>query len=267
MLRPTPEPLAGPKASLPEEDPSKTFQLATEMAPDAPGAWRRPGELGAADMVAIARFDRDPGRGRRVPLPEPHSLNAPLDQVLAARRTRRTFGGGTLSLPALSTWLGAGFGVVEPAPGPGQRARRTAPSAGGLYPVQVWVFPNRVEQLGQRFYRYLPDDRCLVEASPPVSARRVQAALCEEPAAAESAVVFVLVLQAERTRRKYGARGYRYALLDAGHVAQNLCLAAAALELPIQPSCGFYDRALSTCLGVDGVEVFPAYVLYGGTGS
>ena len=64
-----------------------------------------------------------------------------------------------------------------------------------------------------------------------------------------------------RSRFKYGQRGYRFALLEAGHLAQNVLLAAEALDLGAAPIGGFYDRQLAEFLEIDGVNEGPLYVI------
>ncbi len=64
-----------------------------------------------------------------------------------------------------------------------------------------------------------------------------------------------------RSRFKYGLRGYRFVLLEAGHVGQNVVLAAAALGLPALPLGGFYDRPVESLVGVDGLDEAVVYVV------
>ena len=64
-----------------------------------------------------------------------------------------------------------------------------------------------------------------------------------------------------RTRFKYGQRGYRFALLEAGHLVQNVLLAATALDIAAVPVGGFYDRRLADVLMVDGINEAPLYVV------
>src|SRR5205814_8594525 len=81
------------------------------------------------------------------------------------------------------------------------------------------------------------------------------------------AVVLVVTAMFWRTRFKYGLRGYRFALIEAGHLAQNVLLAATALRLPAVPVGGFYDRRLDDFLAVDGVDESSLYsVFVGGHG-
>ena len=66
----------------------------------------------------------------------------------------------------------------------------------------------------------------------------------------------------ERTKRKYGERGYRYVLLDIGHLGQNLCLAATAAGLAMMTTCGFFDDDVNRLLGVDGLDEAVVYVAF-----
>jgi SagB-type dehydrogenase family enzyme len=78
----------------------------------------------------------------------------------------------------------------------------------------------------------------------------------------QAALVVAFTAVLERTKRKYGERGYRYALIEAGHVAQNLCLAAGALGLACMTVCGFFDDKLNDLFGLDGVDETSLYVAY-----
>ena len=69
-----------------------------------------------------------------------------------------------------------------------------------------------------------------------------------------------------RSRFKYGQRGYRFVLLEAGHVAQNVALTAAALALPMLPYGGFYDLRLDELVGADGLDECTVHLLLVGGG-
>ena len=75
------------------------------------------------------------------------------------------------------------------------------------------------------------------------------------------AVALVVTAMLWRSRFKYGQRGYRFALLEAGHLAQNVLLASEGLDLAAVPVGGFYDRRLAALLAIDGVNEVPLYVL------
>ena len=94
------------------------------------------------------------------------------------------------------------------------------------------------------------------------------AAALVDPALVEGASALVVITgMFWRARFKYGVRGYRFALLEAGHVVQNAVLAAAALGLPALPVGGFYDRRLDALVGADGLDEASVYaLLIGGRG-
>ena len=89
----------------------------------------------------------------------------------------------------------------------------------------------------------------------------VRAAMVYEDVALGCGALFVVSAMFWRTRFKYGLRGYRFALLECGHLVQNLLLAATALDLAAVPLGGFYDRRLDELLGVDGVNESALYAV------
>jgi SagB-type dehydrogenase family enzyme len=93
---------------------------------------------------------------------------------------------------------------------------------------------------------------------------RIASVCCGQPHAREAALVVLVSAVTMRTRRKYGERGYRYALLDIGHLGQNLCLAGAALDLAVVTTCGFFDDEGADLLGIDGIDEALMYVAFVG---
>jgi SagB-type dehydrogenase family enzyme len=193
-----------------------------------------------------------------VPLPPALHPRTSLWLAIERRRSSRAFEGSPLRLQALATLLDAGYGTVAP-------TRRAVPSGGALYPLELFVFARRVEGLTATVCHFDPE-------------RRVLEVLCERDVSAEldaasafpglldraAAAVFVGAVF-WRTRFKYGQRGYRFALLEAGHVMQNILLAATALGVPALPLGGFYDDRVDTLLGLNGVDESALYgVVLGG---
>jgi SagB-type dehydrogenase family enzyme len=236
------------------------------------------GLTGASDLAGVGRLlashelrvsstravRRDP-QARLTRLPPPLPLRMPLGRALVRRRSCRRFGPGALALRELATLLHAGYGVtgalrVEE----GLQPLRAAPSGGALYPLELTVAARRVTGLAPGLYHLDPLDAVLEEVrlgSVPVAASTPFA----DVAAGAAAVVVVSALF-WRTRFKYGLRGYRFALLEAGHVAQNALLAATALGLAAVPLGGFYDRRVDELLGVNGVDESALYLLCVGRG-
>lgn len=200
--------------------------------------------------VGALRLDL-PGGG------EPATM--PLGEALRRRRSRRDFDGGALPLATLGRLLHASFAVVDDRTAFGEDAAagaggvtgfRASPSAGGLYPLELYVAARGVDGLDDGLYHYDPWAHQLE--------RRRRGALHGEIAAlcfgqdflAASNLLISLTGIVERTRWKYGPRGYRYACFEAGHVAQNLMLVAEALELATVAIGGFFDEAMAELLAL-----------------
>jgi SagB-type dehydrogenase family enzyme len=105
-----------------------------------------------------------------------------------------------------------------------------------------------------------------VELLRPLERADVAAAVVDATVVSHAAAVVVVTGMFWRSRFKYGVRGYRFALLEAGHVVQNLVLAAAALRVAALPLGGFYDRRVDALVGADGLDEASVYaVVLGGS--
>ncbi|MBC7360007.1 MAG: SagB/ThcOx family dehydrogenase [Desulfacinum sp.] len=191
----------------------------------------------------------------QVVLPPPR-LDGPisLEAALARRRSTRAFASAPLSLQDLSQLLWAAQGVTSP------RGFRTAPSAGALYPLETHVVAGAVEDLPDGVYRYLPNDHGLVVGK----SGDLRGELCREALhqrfVEEAPVSVVFSAVYDRITGRYGRRGIRYAHLEAGHAAQNLCLQAVALGLGSVVVGAFRDEGVRRVLGL-GEEEVPLYLV------
>jgi len=185
----------------------------------------------------------------RIALPSPaRSGYMPLEEALARRRSVREFSNKPLSDQDLSQLLWAAQGVTDP------EGLRTAPSAGALYPLELYL----VNAAG--FYRYDPQHHELHRRTE----RDLRPALYRaalEQAVREAAAVFAITAIYERTVRKYGdTRSPRYVHMEAGHVAQNLLLQAVVLGLGAVPIGAFHDAQVQKVLGLPAEEQ-PLYLI------
>jgi SagB-type dehydrogenase family enzyme len=130
--------------------------------------------------------------------------------------------------------------------------RRAAPSAGALYAGEVYVVAQRVDGLAPGLYAYQPLERALVPLREGRLLGRVAAALENPGAVAGAAAVVLLTNVFHRYKWKYRQRGYRYALIDTGHIGENLRLVAAGAGLGVVSPPRFRDDALNALLGQDG---------------
>jgi SagB-type dehydrogenase family enzyme len=175
-----------------------------------------------------------------VPLPSPAlSGSVSLEEALSQRRSVREYGEELLTSEELGQLLWAAQGITH------ERGLRTAPSAGALYPLEVYVAtPDGA-------FHYQPDGHRL-ELHKPADVRRelFEVALRQEPVR-QAPAVFVIAAVYERTAAKYGqARSPRYVHLEAGHAAQNLLLESVALGLGAVPIGAFDDGGLQRVLGL-----------------
>lgn len=190
-----------------------------------------------------------------VGLPEPITRgNVSIEEVLERRRSVRQYASAALSLEDVSQLLWAAQGVTSAWGG------RTAPSAGGLYPLAVLAVAGNVDGLPPGVYRYVPRGHVLNRIRPgDVREQLADAALGQESIRAGSISIVVTAVYA-RTTAKYGTRGVRYVDMEAGHVAQNVCLLATARGLGTVTVGAFTDDAVRDVLQL-GDEEAPLYVL------
>ena len=165
-----------------------------------------------------------------------------LAQALARRRSVRRYGTQPLALAAVSQLLWAAQGITA------TDGRRTAPSAGALYPLELHLLVTRVEGLAPGIYRYLPATHALQLSVAEATASALQDAAMGQQAVAAAAAVMVIAAVEERSAGKYGARAGRYVAFEAGAASQNLALQAAALGLGAVVIGAFDDGAIARVL-------------------
>jgi len=194
-----------------------------------------------------------------IPLPEPDRTGDPnLWQLLARRRSRREYDVGRSLTPAkLSALLWATQGVTARY---GEILFRTAPSAGGLYPVETYLFVRAVEGFEPGIYHFRPQAFDLEFLKKGDHARELADAALGQTLVMAASVTFIWTALVERSRWKYRQRAYRYIYLDAGHIGQNLYLAAGALGLGVCAIGAFYDDKANSIVGVDGIEETVIYI-------
>jgi SagB-type dehydrogenase family enzyme len=138
---------------------------------------------------------------------------------------------------------------------------RNVPSAGARHALECYLLVNRVEGLQPGLYRFLALEHALVAVDlGPGIADAVARACLDQQMVVRCAVTFIWVAVAERMTWRYGQRGYRYMHLDAGHVCQNLYLAAESIGGGVCAIAAFSDEDMSPLLGLDGEEQFVIYL-------
>jgi SagB-type dehydrogenase family enzyme len=189
---------------------------------------------------------------------------------VARRRSQRSFGDDALAVDELAALLEAGYGVTGGLESPGGDQTlpvRAVPSGGALYPLELYVAALRVTDVEPGLYHFDPLRRCLEALRTGLEPEEVAALSTYPEIVSASGALILAAAIFGRTRFKYGLRGYRFALLEAGHIAQNVVLAATALELGAVPLGGFYDRLTDEFLGLDGVNESTVYTIAVGKGA
>ncbi len=192
----------------------------------------------------------------QVQLPGPQGLEIPLAGTLQARRSRRRFAPVPISFEQAASLLWAAQGVTATA---GRLKLRTSPSAGGLYPVETYVVIQNVEQVPAGLYHLNVRDWSLEELRQGDFSNRVAQAGLGQGFMAQAGLNVVWSSVLRRNMVKYGHRGLRYVLLDAGHVCQNLLLAAEALGLGACAVGAFFDDEFNSLFDLDGQEESVVY--------
>jgi len=183
-----------------------------------------------------------------ISLPAPHEKGrVSLEEAIAARRTVRSFSPQALTDEQLSQLLWATWGVIDPREG-----RKAIPSAGALYPLEVYVAvgADGVRGLEEGVYRYLSEEHSLERIASGDRRREVAEASLWQMWMASAPVIFVIAAEYGRTTRKYGDRGVRYVLMEVGHAAQNLFLESVALGLGAGIVGAFYDDKVAEVLSL-----------------
>jgi SagB-type dehydrogenase family enzyme len=216
---------------------------------------------GGAYFTTVAGSAESVGRpslahtGPSRPLPAPAPLPADLLALSRRRRSGLPAHCATISGQELGTVLGLAAGSDPTRPG-----RRVHPSAGALYPIDLVAVVGAVEGIEAGSYVYDPHQHSLHRRADLDVARFHELAAMSDPVPA-TGVTIALVATFARTRAKYGLRGYRFALIEAGHLAQALITTATALGLCTLPWGGFFDREVDQALDLDGVERSCVYLL------
>jgi SagB-type dehydrogenase family enzyme len=176
-------------------------------------------------------------RGEVIALPQP-TLDGKLslEKVLQSRRSVREFKDQAITLSQFSQLLWAAQGVTDP------QGKRTAPSAGALYPLEVYAVVGNVEGLPPGIYKYQPKGHQVARILSGDKREDVSRAGWGQEALKQGAVVLVFSAVYERTSIKYRERAERYVDIEVGHAAQNVLLQATALGLGAVPMGAFQDE-------------------------
>lgn len=185
-----------------------------------------------------------------ITLPQPQIIKSLyLDQAIQSRRSVRNFSDKELTLSQISQLLWAGDGITDP-----RRNYRSAPSAGALYPLDMYVIKK------DGAWKYIVSGHELELVNKADVRNQLAHAALGQNYPAKAPVSIVIVAEYKRSTRKYGNMGIRYSHIEAGHIAQNLLLEAVALGLGSVPVGAFYGREIIKLLHLPN-EQEPLYII------
>ncbi|HQA80736.1 MAG TPA: SagB/ThcOx family dehydrogenase [Methanoregulaceae archaeon] len=193
--------------------------------------------------------------GSTISLPSPRiQSQISVEAALLTRRSVRTYSDAPLTLPEAGQLLWAAQGITDP------NGFRTAPSAGALYPLELYLVVKSVDRLSPGIYHYLPTDHQLRLLSEGEVSDQLSSAALRQSAVKDAPAVIVFSAVPERTTARYGERGMQYVFMEAGHAAQNVCLQAVALDLGTVTIGAFDEDEVRTILNLPEREI-PLYLL------
>lgn len=206
-------------------------------------------------------FDRDGATIVRLPKVDKGIVIQPnIPTLFQRRRSRRRYSAEPLSLAQLSYLLWATQGVLR-VHSQGEWTVRTVPSAGARHPYETYLVVNRVEGLEPGIYRYLAlSHELLFVVHRPTLRDELYAASYRERFVADAPVCFLWSCIPYRGEWRYNTKAHKSMLLDAGHLCQNLYLAAESIGCGTCAIGGYYQRGVDQMLGLDGEDEFVVYL-------
>lgn len=193
----------------------------------------------------------------KLPSPKITEVNKGLIDVLSARRSAHNLSSKAISVNQLGSILHFAAGLKTKSD---QWVKnRFYPSASSLYPLEVYVITRNITDLSKGVYHYYPKEHCLEQIN---IFKKFNYFRYFIQSSFQSAPCFLLITAVfKRVTQKYGERGYRYVLFEAGHLMQNFYLIATALGLSCCALGGFFDQEIDGLLDLDGLNESVIYAM------
>lgn len=190
-----------------------------------------------------------------IKLPSPvFKGNISVEEAISKRRSVRNYSDDSLSLQEAGQLLWAAQGITSPG------GKRTAPSAGALYPLEVYLVSKAIKGLPAGIFHYLPEEHSLEQTGTGDMFGKLYFSAMMQESIKRGAGIIVLTAVYSRTTWKYGDRGERYVHMEAGHAAQNVCLQAVSLDIGTVTIGAFRDSAVCNLMNLKSNEV-PLYLM------
>jgi SagB-type dehydrogenase family enzyme len=184
------------------------------------------------------------------------------EELITRRVTTRKLVPCWLTLENINTILYYAYGITRDNSNSNfPRPFRIVPSAGALYPLEIFFYSSHIDGELPGLYHYNPTEKNLRLLRSGDLSTEISKSLVQKELAVENSMLIFVTAMFKRSTFKYGNRGYRFALLEAGHVAQNINLVTTGLGLGSVNICGYFDRQVDDLLDLDGVTHSTIYII------
>lgn len=217
---------------------------------------------GVRELTCALDYKRYPEAPRVALDASARAPQAGLEEVLAARRSVREFGAAPVPAGFLSACLKLGCGLTDSGATP---PRRAAPSGGALYPIEIYPVVLGVSGVEPGLYHYDVLAHELERIRGVGGPEELWPVFSQGLWGVTPSLALMMSARLPRVQKKYGERGYRFALLECGHIAQNFLLLGAAAGLSAVALGGFVDDEMNRFLGIDGKEEVGLYAVLVGS--
>jgi SagB-type dehydrogenase family enzyme len=191
----------------------------------------------------------------RIPLPAPKITGTvSVEEAVSSRRSVREYATEPLDISDISQLLWAAQGLTDPS------GLRAAPSAGALYPLEIYVACGNVTGLPGGVYHYLPKSHAVDRVIGRDVREDLYRSALRQPPVRDAAAVIIIAADYNRTMRKYGERGIRYVHMEAGHASENIYLQAYTLGIGTVSIGAFDDSGVQSVLGLPQNQT-PLYLM------
>lgn len=198
----------------------------------------------------------------QVPLPRKFLITTGVERIIRKRRTRRDFSGLGISLGNLGRILRGAYGVTGVSgEGPDRVQLRASPSAGATYPLELYVAIVNGKGVQPGLYHYNGDLDTLERLVDGDLRQSLNSSIAGMELIGHYDAALLITSVPERTMSKYGERGYRFILIEVGHLAQNVILVSEALGMSSVCMGGFYEDSLAEMIGCDRRFELVQYVI------
>lgn len=190
-----------------------------------------------------------------IKLPKPkYDSKTSVEKTLLERRSIREYKDAPLTIEEVSQLLWSAQGITTP------QGFRTAPSAGALYPLEVYVVVGNVTNLSDGIYKYKPHSHELMLITKGDKRKELCLSALGQSCVKNGAINIVFSAVYERVTRRYGERGIKYVHMEVGHSAQNVSLQAISLNLGTVVIGAFYDDKVKKVMNMPDEEE-PLYIM------